>query len=193
MLKLLRMAAPLYQQVKQALLADIAAGRYSPGRPFITQREICERFDVSHATAVRALNDLAAEGHLVRRRGQGTFVADGIRHAGRPARSPASCSTTARTCRSCSPGSRRRARSSATGCSCGTARATPNARSRRCGRRSTRASTGSSSTRPRVATSTGAYAEVRQRGVPLVMVDRYRPDLATDAVVADNFARGQSG
>src|SRR5882757_8088705 len=67
---------PLYQQVKQALLADIAAGRYSAGRPFVTQREICERFGVSHATAVRALNDLATEGYLVRRRGQCTFVAE---------------------------------------------------------------------------------------------------------------------
>jgi GntR family transcriptional regulator of arabinose operon len=35
------------------------------------------------------------------------------------------------------------------------------------------------------------YAEARRRGVPLVMVDRYRPDLATDAVVADNLAAGR--
>ena len=67
---------PLYQQVKRKLLAAIAAGDYAPGRPFITQREICERFNVSHATAVRALNDLAADGYVVRRRGQGTFVAE---------------------------------------------------------------------------------------------------------------------
>src|ERR1700749_935631 len=67
---------PLYQQVKRDLLAAIAAGEYAPGKPFVTQREICERFDVSHATAVRALNDLAAEGHVVRKRGQGTFVAE---------------------------------------------------------------------------------------------------------------------
>jgi LacI family transcriptional regulator len=41
------------------------------------------------------------------------------------------------------------------------------------------------------ATSVSAYAEVRESGVPLVMVDRYRPDLATDAVIADNFAAGE--
>jgi LacI family transcriptional regulator len=35
------------------------------------------------------------------------------------------------------------------------------------------------------------YAEARRRGVPLVMVDRYRPDLATDAVIADNLAAGR--
>ena len=63
----------LYQQVKRELLA---AGEYAPGRPFVTQREICERFNVSHASAVRALNDLADEGYVVRRRGQGTFVVD---------------------------------------------------------------------------------------------------------------------
>src|SRR5437879_1571365 len=67
---------PLYQQVKRALLAEIAAGDYAPGRPFVTQREICERFNVSHATTVRALSDLANAGYVVRRRGQGTFVAD---------------------------------------------------------------------------------------------------------------------
>ena len=39
--------------------------------------------------------------------------------------------------------------------------------------------------------SAGGYAEVRKRGVPLVMVDRYRPDLAHDAVIADNFAAGE--
>ena len=35
------------------------------------------------------------------------------------------------------------------------------------------------------------YAETRRLGVPLVMVDRYRPDLATDAVTADNLAAGR--
>ncbi len=34
------------------------------------------------------------------------------------------------------------------------------------------------------------FAEVRRRGIPLVLVDRYRPDVATDAVVADNLAAG---
>jgi len=36
-----------------------------------------------------------------------------------------------------------------------------------------------------------AFAEVRSRGVPLVMIDRYRPDFASDAVVADNVSLGR--
>ncbi|MGH3489198.1 MAG: substrate-binding domain-containing protein [Actinopolymorphaceae bacterium] len=34
------------------------------------------------------------------------------------------------------------------------------------------------------------FAHVRRRGIPLVTVDRYRTDVATDAVVADNLAVG---
>src|SRR3712207_6188271 len=67
--------SPLYRHVKQELLAAIARGEYVADQPFITQREVCERFDVSTTTAVRALNELVAEGELVRRRGLGTFVA----------------------------------------------------------------------------------------------------------------------
>ncbi|MEV5546498.1 GntR family transcriptional regulator [Streptomyces sp. NPDC052309] len=54
----------------------IARGEYRPDAPFTTQREICERFEVSMGTAVRALNELDQEGVLVRRRGRGTFVAE---------------------------------------------------------------------------------------------------------------------
>jgi len=67
---------PLYEKIKAALKEEIAEKRYDPAEPFITQREVCERFGVSTITAVRALNDLVGEGVLVRRRGQGTFVAD---------------------------------------------------------------------------------------------------------------------
>ena len=66
---------PLYQRVKRELVAAIESGEYPPDVPFVTQRKICERFGVSHATAVRALNDLVTEGYVIRRRGQGTFVA----------------------------------------------------------------------------------------------------------------------
>lgn len=66
---------PRYQQVKRELIAAIEAGRFSPEVPFVTQRSICDEFGVSHATAVRALSDLVAEGYVTRRRGLGTFVA----------------------------------------------------------------------------------------------------------------------
>ena len=66
----------LFAWVKTSLRAAIARGEYAADQPFVTQREIVERFGVSTTTAVRALNDLVAEGLVVRRRGRGTFVAD---------------------------------------------------------------------------------------------------------------------
>ncbi len=65
----------LFAWVKQALLDSIARGEFTPDQPFVTQREIVERFGVSTTTAVRALNELVADGVVVRRRGRGTFVA----------------------------------------------------------------------------------------------------------------------
>lgn len=179
--------APLYQQVKQALLADIAAGRYSPDRPFITQREICERFDVSHATAVRALNDLAAEGHLVRRRGQGTFVAD------RPA--PAK-RTIACIVQNHGP----HVAQLVTGVEAACADLGHRMFLRHCEGDAAREEEALRQALDEgvdgiiiypAEGASGGYDEVRRRGVPLVMLDRYLPELASDAVLADNFAAGE--
>lgn len=68
--------APLYQQIKRWIRDRVDRGDYDPEAPITTERALRERFDVSAATAVRALNDLVAEGILVRRRGLGTFVAE---------------------------------------------------------------------------------------------------------------------
>lgn len=65
---------PAYYRIKQALLDEIQRGEYVAGRAFITERAICERFGVSRITAVRALNELVQEGVLNRQRGRGTFV-----------------------------------------------------------------------------------------------------------------------
>ncbi|MFE7354064.1 GntR family transcriptional regulator [Streptomyces sp. NPDC057543] len=69
-------SGPKYQRIKNELRAEVARDEYETGAPFITQNQLRERFGVSSTTAVRALNDLVAEGLLVRRRGLGTFVAD---------------------------------------------------------------------------------------------------------------------
>ena len=180
---------PLYQQVKQALLADIAAGGYARDRPFITQREICERFGVSHATAVRALNDLAAEGYLVRRRGQGTFVAEGttkpagsivciLQHHG-----PHVSALLAGVEAACAEFGDRLFLRHCEG--------DPEREEQALRQALDQGVDGIIIYPAEGGTSAGAYAEVRDRGVPLVMVDRYRPDLATDAVIADNFAAGE--
>jgi GntR family transcriptional regulator of arabinose operon len=183
---------PLYAQVKQELLAAIGSGEYSPGVPFVTQREICERFGVSHATAVRALNELATEGYVVRRRGQGTFVADNPGARPRADRSiacvlqfqgPHVSQLLAGVESACAELGYRLYLRHCEGDPEREARALLDAVHDQVSGIVIYPAQGSG--------AEDAYAEVRRAGVPVVMVDRYRPDLAHDAVVADNLAAGR--
>lgn len=74
---------PLYQQLEQRLLGLIASGALDAETPLPTEMELCDAFGLSRATVRRCFADLVEEGRVVRRRGQGTFVArPGTRHAG---------------------------------------------------------------------------------------------------------------
>jgi GntR family transcriptional regulator len=64
---------PVYQQLND-LLRTALAERYSRGDRFLTEREISERYQVSRATANKALASLVSEGLIEFRRGIGTFV-----------------------------------------------------------------------------------------------------------------------
>ena len=75
----------LFAWVKASLRSAIARGDYAPDQPFVTQREIVDRYGVSTTTAVRALNDLVADGLVVRHRGRGTFVAEPVKRRKRGA------------------------------------------------------------------------------------------------------------
>jgi GntR family transcriptional regulator len=66
---------PLYEQVADALRADIRRGRYQPGAKLPSEREISERFEVSKVTARQAIVQLRAEGLVTSRVGSGVFVA----------------------------------------------------------------------------------------------------------------------
>ena len=193
---------PLYAMVKRELLAAIASGEYSPGVPFVTQREICERFGVSHATAVRALNDLAAEGVVVRRRGRGTFVAERPEPVGPTAPEPERAGWAERrvACVLQSPGPHVSAVLAGAEAVC--AESGYRLYLRYCeGDPQREAAALHDALDDRVsgilvypAEGRGdldAYEEVRRSGTPLVMIDRYRPELACDAVVADNVAAGR--
>jgi GntR family transcriptional regulator len=70
--------APIYQQLNQALRELIREGEFSVGDQFLTERQVCERFDVSRATANKALSNLVAEGVLEFKKGVGTFVRGGV-------------------------------------------------------------------------------------------------------------------
>ncbi|MCG6156540.1 GntR family transcriptional regulator [Rubinisphaera margarita] len=64
---------PVYQQLNDRLRSALAA-EYQSGDRFLTEREISEKFQVSRATANKALASLVSEGLLEFRRGIGTFV-----------------------------------------------------------------------------------------------------------------------
>ncbi|MFI1094204.1 GntR family transcriptional regulator [Streptomyces sp. NPDC020917] len=193
--------APLYQRIKAELRAAIARGEYEPGSPFVTQRELCERYDVSTTTAVKALNDLVTEGLLVRQQGRGTFVAErgpqDSRMSGGAASSIACiahgvagpyvstmisgvesvCSElgyrmyladTARPGESASP-----------------------EREANALREALDSHAAGIVLYPVQGHANGdLIMEIQRRGVPLVLVDRYRSDIPTDVVVVDNFTIG---
>jgi len=70
--------APIYVQINETLRRLIREADFQAGDQFLTERQICERFDVSRATANKALSSLVAEGVLEFRKGVGTFVRSGV-------------------------------------------------------------------------------------------------------------------
>jgi GntR family transcriptional regulator len=66
---------PLYHQLKERLVERIASGAWPPESRLPSERELCELFGISRITVRQALDQLVAEGRLVRSHGRGTFVA----------------------------------------------------------------------------------------------------------------------
>jgi GntR family transcriptional regulator of arabinose operon len=191
--------APLYQQIKQALRDEIDEGRFDPAVPFVTQREVCERFGVSTITAVRALNDLVVDGVLVRRRGQGTFVAD----AATQRRTAAARDHATVACIVNGLHGLRGAHLAqilvAVEAVCAeqgyqlllSNSAESTEREEDALRRAYQHGVDGIILYPvQGRAHADVFAELRRRRVPLVMIDRYRPDIPTDAVVADNSDLG---
>ena len=65
---------PLYDQVKEAIVAYIEQERLGPNDLLPSEREFCDRFGVSRLTLRKALERLIQEGLVFRRAGKGTFV-----------------------------------------------------------------------------------------------------------------------
>ena len=65
---------PLYIQLKNTLIDEINAGQYLPDQRLPSERELCQRFEVSRMTVRQALSELLREGLIYARVGKGTFI-----------------------------------------------------------------------------------------------------------------------
>jgi GntR family transcriptional regulator len=67
---------PLYQQVYDFLVKQIAAGEWRPGESLPSEQALAGRLNVSQGTVRKALDALAADNLIDRRQGKGTYVAE---------------------------------------------------------------------------------------------------------------------
>lgn len=65
---------PLYAQLMKAIKDSIQNGQYKAGDQIPTEKELSEMYDVSRITVRKTIDELCAQGFLVKRQGKGTFV-----------------------------------------------------------------------------------------------------------------------
>ena len=68
-------STPIFQRIKDYLLAEIAAGTWKEGDVIPSEQALVKQFGVSRMTVNRAVRELTVEQVLTRRQGAGTFVA----------------------------------------------------------------------------------------------------------------------
>lgn len=69
---------PFYRQIVDQMADMVRAGTLQPGSRLASVRELALQLQVSLITVRRAYADLEAAGLIVRRQGQGTFVATDV-------------------------------------------------------------------------------------------------------------------
>lgn len=65
---------PLYMQFKSIVIEMLRKGELKPGDLMKTEMELCDEYGISRYPVRQAMEELVAEGYLVRVRGKGTFV-----------------------------------------------------------------------------------------------------------------------
>ena len=65
-----------YQEVKQRITEDLVRGRFPTGQALPAEKDLSKELDVSIGTLRKAVDELVAEGIVVRKQGKGTFVAE---------------------------------------------------------------------------------------------------------------------
>jgi GntR family transcriptional regulator len=69
-----RSPTPLYEQIAARVRMAVAAGELVPGEALPSVRSLARSLRVNPATVVQAYRDLAADGFVELRHGQGTFI-----------------------------------------------------------------------------------------------------------------------
>jgi GntR family transcriptional regulator len=67
---------PLYLQVHDWLVGQIAAGAWKPGAPIPNEQDLAKQAGVSAGTMRKALDQMEADQLILRKQGRGTFVVD---------------------------------------------------------------------------------------------------------------------
>jgi GntR family transcriptional regulator len=70
-----RGSEPLYKQIADYIRHKVDDGEWPVGSQIPPEVKLCQQFDVSRITVVKALERLVEEGLLIREQGKGTFVA----------------------------------------------------------------------------------------------------------------------
>ena len=65
---------PLYEEIKETLIARLASDQWRPGELLPSELKLAETFEVSQGTVRRALDELVSQGLLARHQGRGTAV-----------------------------------------------------------------------------------------------------------------------
>ncbi len=65
---------PLYEQVKESIRTAIDNGTYQKNEKIPPEPALSEEYSVSRITIRRAIEELCAEGYLIKMQGKGTFV-----------------------------------------------------------------------------------------------------------------------
>lgn len=68
-------AEPLYRVARAQLVKALAGGKYRPGTALPPEKALSAEFGISIGTLRKAVDELVAEGILIRQQGRGTFVA----------------------------------------------------------------------------------------------------------------------
>jgi GntR family transcriptional regulator len=66
----------LYMHIKETLQQEIFDGTYDVNERIPSEKNLCERFDVSRITVRQAIRELVKEGCLYTQQGKGTYVAE---------------------------------------------------------------------------------------------------------------------